>query len=113
MSRLRFPCRIKDGKMTLLNRDAFDKSIKDLDGEYYLELKTTGVRSSEQNNYYWSIVDLLSNEVGYTPREMHEVLKSHFEIPSTKELSKKEFATYLEQLIRWAATELNIVVPDP
>lgn len=113
MSRLRFPCRIENGKMTLLNRDDFTKSIQDLDGEYYLELKPTGVRSSEQNNFYWSIVDLLANELGYTKKEMHETLKEHFNVQSTKDLPKDEFASYIEQIIRWSAIDLGIVIPDP
>ena len=50
MSRLRVPCNIKNGKMTLTNREEFDKAISKLQGEYYIELKETGVRSSQQNN---------------------------------------------------------------
>jgi len=112
MSKLRFPCKIKDGKMTLLNRDEFDKVISTLSGEYYIELKETGVRSAMQNNYYWSIVTLLGNELGYTEQEMHSTIKTHFNVQSTKTLSTKEFATFIEKLIRWSAVELNIVIPD-
>ena len=113
MSKLRFPCRIENGKLVLTNRESFINAVKDLDGEYYLELKPTGVRSSEQNNFYWSIVDLLADELGYTKQEMHQTLKSHFEIPSTKDLPKHEFASYIEQIIRWAAMDLGIVIQDP
>jgi hypothetical protein len=112
MSKLRFPCKIKDGKMTLLNRDEFDKVISTLSGEYYIEIKETGVRSATQNNYYWSIVTLLGNELGYTEQEMHSTIKTHFNVQSTKTLSTKEFATFIEKLIRWSAVELNIVIPD-
>ena len=113
MSRLRFPCNIKNGKMTLTNREEFDKAISKLQGEYYIELKETGVRSSQQNNYYWNIVRILADELGYTENEMHSTIKNHFEVESTKTLSTKEFASFIERLVRWSAIELNIVIPDP
>ena len=39
MSKLRFPVRIKDGKMSLLDREVFDNAISKLQGQYYMELK--------------------------------------------------------------------------
>ena len=113
MSKLRFPCKIENGKMSLLDRDEFDKAISKLQGEYYIELKETGVRSAQQNNYYWSIVRVLADELGYTEREMHQTIKNHFDIESTKTLSTKEFANFIERLVRWSAIELNIVISDP
>ncbi len=113
MSRLRFPCNIENGKMTLTNRDEFDRAISKLQGEYYIELKETGVRSSQQNNYYWNIVRILAEELGYTENEMHSTIKNHFEVESTKTLSTKEFASFIERLVRWSAIELNIIIPDP
>lgn len=113
MSRLRFPCVIKNGKMKLLDREQFDNVISKLQGDYYIELKETGVRSAPQNNYYWNIVRILADELGYTENEMHETIKNHFEIESTKTLSTKEFASFIESLVRWSAIELNIVIPDP
>jgi len=104
MSRL--PCRVENGKLIL-------PELNIEDGEYYLELKPTGVRSSQQNSYYWRIVDLLAEELGYTSQEMHLAIKTKFDIKSTKELEKKEFSDFIERLIRWSAIELNVVVPDP
>ena len=113
MSRLRFPCNIENGKMTITNREEFNRAISKLQGEYYIELKETGVRSSQQNNYYWNIVRILAEELGYTENEMHSTIKNHFEVESTKTLSTKEFASFIERLVRWSAIELNIVIPDP
>ena len=113
MSKLRFPCKIENGKISLLDRSEFVKAISKLQGEYYIELKETGVRSAQQNNYYWSIVRILADELGYTEREMHQTIKNHFDIESTKTLSTKEFAKFIERLIRWSAVDLNIVIPDP
>ena len=113
MPKLRFPCKIKNGKITLLNRAEFDNAISNLEGNYYIELKETGVRSAQQNNYYWNIVRVIADELGYTEQEMHTTIKNHFEIQSTKTLSTKEFGDFIEKLIRWSAIELGIVSPDP
>ena len=113
MSRLRFPCNIENGKMTLTNREEFDRAISKLQGEYYIELKETGVRSAQQNNYYWKIVGILGEELGYTEQEMHSTIKNHFNIDSTKTLSTKEFSVFIERLVRWSAVDMNIVIPDP
>ena len=99
--------------MTLLDRDQFDNAISKLQGEYYIELKETGVRSSQQNNYYWNIVRIIADELGYTEQEMHSTIKNHFDVDSTKTLSTKEFSSFIERLIRWSAIELNIIIPDP
>ena len=112
MSRLRFPCKIEKGKLIILNRAEFDKAILVLSGEYYLELQETGVRSAQQNNYYWKIVEIIAEDLGYTNQEMHSTIKAHFNVKSTKILSTKEFAQFIERIIRWCAIDLNIVIPD-
>jgi hypothetical protein len=113
MPRLRFPCKIENGKLVILDRAEFDNAILFLSGEYYLELKETGVRSAQQNNYYWKIVNIIADDLGYTDQEMHSTIKDHFNIESTKILTTKEFANFIERIIRWSAVELNIVIPDP
>ena len=113
MPRLRFPCKIENGKLVILDRAEFDNAILILSGEYYLELKETGVRSAQQNNYYWKIVGILGDELGYTEQEMHATIKNHFNVESTKTLSTKEFSRFIERLIRWSAVDLNIIIPDP
>jgi len=113
MSKLRFPCRLKGGELTFHDREEFIKAIKHIEGNFYLELKEIGVRSPQQNNYYWSIVELLGNELGYTKREMHELLKVEFDIQSTKDLEVAEFAKFIEEIIRWSAIEFSIAIPDP
>ena len=112
MSKMRFPCEIKNGKLLITNRDEFDNVISNLNGNYYIELTETGVRSSQQNNYYWKIVDLLAEDLGYTTQEMHQAIKDHFNIKSTKILTTKEFSQFIERIIRWAAIDLNVVIPD-
>jgi|APSaa5957512622_1039677.scaffolds.fasta_scaffold107573_2 methylphosphotriester-DNA--protein-cysteine methyltransferase len=109
----RFPCKIEQGKLIFHNRAEFLACIKELEGNFYLELKETGVRSIQQNGYYWRIVEILSDELGYTKQEMHETLKNHFDIESTKHLEQKEFSSYIERIIRWSAQEMGIAIPDP
>ena len=113
MQRLRFSCKVENGKMFIIDRESFDSAIDKLSGDYYFELKQTGVRSSQQNNYYWKIVNLLADDIGYTDKEMHQAIKDHFEIKSTKHLSTSEFSKFIEKLIRWAAIDFNVVIPDP
>ncbi len=109
---LRFPCKLENGKMTLTNRQEFNQTIKDLNGDYYLELKETHVRSPIQNNYYWRIVDILGEDLGYTKSEMHNVIKDYFEIESTKHLSQTEFAKFIDDIIIWAGSEMGITLPS-
>ncbi len=106
MPRLRFVCEVVDGEITIHSFDAPN-------GTYYLELKKTETRSPKQNNYYWFVVEILAEDLGYTQQEMHTTLKNHFDITSTKHLSKKEFADFLERIIRWAAIDFGIALPDP
>jgi len=83
------------------------------DGEYYFTLSQVGVRSGQQKYYYWNIINILSEELGYTKQEMHITIKNHFNIESTKSLERKEFSNFIEELVRWSAIELNVVIPDP
>ena len=85
------------------------------------------IRSYNQNRYYWGVVvNLLSEETGYSKDDMHEVLRGMFlssiinfkgkEIPmvkSTAELNTKEFEDYLSQIRMWASKDLSVYVPDP
>jgi hypothetical protein len=113
MSKLRFPVKINNGELSFHDRQEFINAIKSIEGDYYLELKEVGARSPQQNNYYWSIAELLGNELGYTKREMHELLKVQFGIDSTKNLEVAEFAKFIEEIIRWSAIEFSIAIPDP
>lgn len=73
---------------------------------------------------------MLSDHTGFTPEDMHEILKHKFlerhvvvqeksrddiiRIPkSTKILTTEEFKVYLEQIKEWASIDLGVVLPDP
>lgn len=80
-------------------------------------------RSSNENNYYWGVVvEELSQYTGFSPQEVHTLLKNKFlkivkgkleSARSTTELSVYEFEQYLSQVRQWASEELNVYIPTP
>ena len=89
-------------------------------------------RSIPENKYYWSvIIGILSEELGYSSNEMHEILKAMFltlkryiknkkgivrevtTIRSTTELTTIDFEKYLSDIRIWASAEMNVFLPMP
>lgn len=126
---------IKKGRLDIRNRKDFTQRIRQMrDGSVTITVERThATRSLQQSRYYWGvIVDLLSQHTGYTPDEIHEILKAKF-IPkhlavadengvikgefviggTTTTLDKLEFAEFTESIRRWAAEDLGVVIPDP
>lgn len=115
---------VTDGTLGIYNKDRLKKWVQSLEGEK-IELtvkKKRKKRSLPQNSYYWAvIVDILGNQFGYTPDEMHEALKWKFlrldrDLPtvrSTADLTTGEFIEYIEQIKVWAASEHDCYLPDP
>jgi hypothetical protein len=127
---------VKRGKLFIRNRAAFDLAVSMLHEEWELEVTVKRLRATRsllQNAYYWGVVvQLLSEHTGYTPDEIHEVLKAKF-IPkrlavcdgngviqdelvlggSTREMNKVEFGEFMEAVRQWAAETLDVVIPDP
>lgn len=127
---------VKGGRLLIRNRRAFDASVSELRDGWEVEIavkRLRATRSLEQNAYYWGVVvQLLSEHTGYTPDEIHDVLKAKF-IPkrlavcdgngeikdeivlggSTRAMNKLEFGEYVESIRLWAAEDLDVVIPDP
>jgi len=96
-----------------------------------INIKELRLRSLPENKYYWGvIVKILSDELGYTTNEVHEILKQRFiskvvflktkdavkemRIPqSTTKLKTVEFEEYLSSIRQWASMELGIYIPTP
>ena len=114
---------IKDNK----DKQSLINYLKELGNDYIVDVKKQRKnRSMMQNNYYWKcIVQTLSEELGYYPNEMHDILKVKFAsewqsievnnnkvglqvINSTATMDTKEFEIYAEQIRIWALSELNI-----
>lgn len=88
--------------------------------------KKRSKRSDQQNKHYWGvIVEILADYCGYDPEEMHEALKIKFlsnhqedgrglmRVGSTARLTTDEFIAYTNRIVRWAAEDLHIYIPDP
>jgi hypothetical protein len=126
---------VRRGRLFIRNRREFDDQIKALPDDWDLEVtvkRLRATRSTVQNRYYWGVVvQMLSDDLGYTPDEMHALLKMKF-LPkrlaicdgngeildefvvggSTRELTTADFGEYLDAIRQWAA-ERGLVIPDP
>lgn len=96
-----------------------------------INLKELKIRTTPENNYYFGVVvKILSDELGYTVMEIHEILKQRFlseiiflktkngvkEISiskSTTLLKTIEFEEYLSSIREFASMELSIYIPLP
>jgi hypothetical protein len=126
---------IEGGKLEIRNRAGLSQALRGMkDGEVLVSIvRLRACRSQRQNAWYWGvIVQMLADHTGYTPDEMHEVLKAKF-IPkrfavsdgngeiqdelviggSTSILNTVEFGEYCEAIRQWAADSLHVVIPDP
>lgn len=120
---------VEKGELRLIGRDRFKQYLYTLNGkEVQVTVSLKGrARSERQNKYLWGVVyKLLSDYFGYTPDEMHELMKQKFApkkekkmgdeillIPcSTTELLTINFNEYLEQIKQFGA-EHNVIIPDP
>lgn len=95
--------------------------------------KRHATRSAAQNAYYWAgVIGSISEHTGYTPDEVHELLKAKF-LPkrmavadkngvivdelviggTTTRLNRLEFGEYIERVRQWAAESLDLVIHDP
>jgi hypothetical protein len=100
------------------------------DGKYFLQAKEINNRSSNQNNYYWVLCEMLVaplRDLGWDLDKdgVHCFLKdlflkeritsskgeSFYQIKSTSKLTVTEMREYLERVIRFCA-ELGIEVPE-
>jgi hypothetical protein len=73
------------------------------------------IRNLSQNDMYWAILEGLSDHLGYTKEELHELLKYKYlkyakeiagqpvvVVPSTADLDTGQFAEYIENVISFA-----------
>ena len=119
---------VKDGKLVVRNPQGFKKWVATLEGKI-VQLVVRPKRKNRtlpQNAYYWGVViEVLRNSEpfrGYTPDMVHEHLKWRFlqrrDLPfetvgSTAALSTSEMGEYMENIKMWAASDLEIFIPDP
>lgn len=83
-------------------------------------------RTTNQNSLYWQWCSIIADETGNDKDEIHEFLLTKYcpsktvtvgeEIvsrESTKLLDTKEMTQYMDKVLAWAATTLNITLPLP
>ena len=110
----------------ITNKDAVNNYLKGKSGRYSLT-KAESLRSLNQNNYLFGVVyKYISEETGEDIDRVHDLmrLKFHYEIvedngesakvlKTTTKMSTIEFNNYIEQIVRWAASFLNLNIPMP
>lgn len=95
---------------------AWEDIINHFTGDVIVSIEPySGNRTRRQNNYYWGVViKMLSDEIGYYPKEMHIELKNLFTPHgTTSKMSTIEFEDYINQVRDWAMREHNINIPTP
>jgi hypothetical protein len=125
-----FNGRVDKGKLILKERDAFFDKVQNLNGKQIALTieESKKLRSLPQNNYYWGVVlEIISEHTGHTALEIHEIMKQKFLKPreinikgehyfvhgSTTNLDQLGMMDYIERIKAWAATALQLSIPEP
>ena len=118
---------VEQGKMKIANRKHFDEVVKNWGNKRgELTLQNKSHRTIQQNRYFWACMDILGKEIGYSKDEMKELvcfkfLKRDRVIEKTGEvmqfilgtsgLNKEDFSELMENVLRWSAQDLGIILP--
>lgn len=119
---------VKEGKLILNNRRNFMDQLQQFEGKD-VEVRIrqrSEKRTKEQNSLYWKWIEVLSNETGFTKDEMHELIKYKYlkrniinsegveevVIKSTTTMTTKEFSQFMNDILFWANSTLNINLPS-
>jgi hypothetical protein len=128
------PAQLVSGRLKVNRRKLSQllQSRRDCELSMVIE-KKHATRSLAQNAFYWAgVVGAISDHTGYTPDEVHEILKAKF-LPkklaladgngevvdelviggSTTKLNKLEFGEYIERVRLWASITLGLDIKDP
>jgi hypothetical protein len=137
MAKLIYFGKVENGILKLTNKSGFSNDLKDYEGkEVRLTVERKSKRSNPQNDYFHGCVipivrahllDLGWKEAKstewvkdyikfhclikeFTNEDTGEVMKS---LGKTSDLTTSEFKEFIEDVQQWAATELDLVIPDP
>ena len=123
MKNLRYNARVEDGVL-LIPKDELRLLTDQLNGKSFMlqVVRHRKNRSLNENAYYWMILTIVGEELGYLPQEVHEAFKNMFltdytgkipKVRSTSSLSTIDMEDYLQKIRVFALTELNINLPLP
>jgi len=120
---------VEGGKIRLRNPKDFAAYVAKLEG-LPIDLvcrKEKDTRSLKQNAYYHGVlVEMIAEEMGLDHDLTHHFLKDKFNAiivnilgkevrvaRSTAQLSRIRFTDFIESIRVWAASQLNLNIPDP
>ena len=119
----------KEGVLFIENPVSFKRYISGLkDKPLTVTVKAVRKhRSLDQNSYFHGVVlPILSQETGYTTDEMKDIVKTLFlrktmtvagqeieVVLGSSDLNTKQFENFMEDIRRWASTELWCDIPEP
>lgn len=119
---------VKNGNLILEKPERYAEYLRVISGPVMVVLKRPKKpRTLSENNYYWGVViQMISDETGATPEEVHQAFKWKFlrksythsltvfeTVRSTALLDTISFENYVEQIRIFAQTDLNIKIPLP
>ncbi len=115
---------VQNARLTLNQREIFDKYLHTLSGDVQVIVrKPRKPRSLAENGYYHGcVLKIISECTGHTPKEIHEFLGREFltvmgaKIPvvrSTSDLSTIEMEDFLTKARMWASEFHGCYVPLP
>jgi len=115
-----------NGEFRIFNKNEFDAFCKNNPNKrFVIKLEQTSTdKTSNQLKYYWGVIVPRCQEQfeyygsKYSRQETHEQLKTvspeltNSETTSIKELSVTQMKNYIDDVIRWAAENLEIEIPE-
>ena len=118
---------IKRGKLILNNKKQFQDQLVEFEGKDVV-IKITernNNRTKDQNSLFWKWIEIISNETGYTKEETKELIQYKFlkreridekgytetYLRGTSTLNKKEFNDFMNEVVYWSNSTLNITLP--
>lgn len=118
----------KDGGAFTFGVPRLKKMLSQLtNGEWLVEIKEfKHDRTLRQNAYYWKILEIIGEELGYYKNELHEVFLDQFapvqtlrnlegkpvqKPVRTSQMDVGQMKQYIDQIIHFAAQN-SIVIPD-
>lgn len=115
----------KQGRTIITNRDQLLEHLKSIEGDFVLKVTATkDIRTLKMNDLYWFWLSLLSEESGYSKRQIHNYFKNELlciedevkgekimDCRSTSDLTIKEFSEYLLNVGRIASESFSFYLP--
>jgi|GEM_PF-3485061 len=117
----------EDGAIKFFHKEELNKFLSSHPGEAFI-FHVKKNRTNQQNRYFWLVLTMIGDEIGMHKDEVKEIMAFRYlrfetanektgeiyeRVKSTKELSKLEFISFLDNVIMFASTELGMRIPSP